>query len=322
MQIPVQYTTFDKELNQELFEQQYYQPEQQLFNKVQIVPFTTTRTGSIEEEILKQQLKKQTLKKWLNTIQLEKEILERELTHRNFNIHVDPTKRIVIVKVQTPCNTIVLCKKFVQVPENVNIHQLKVRVQPEQKIILIKAPFYQTLDQQLAKNMTIFQDQQTVRMFEEELSMDRVMETEPTLYKMCQAMRQHLPTFFVPRVIRHLESGLLKVVLDIVCDQEHMQIRPQDLLVKVHEIERCLAIKVLCDKLLNNTARCQQMTPFFQPKQMCHEFLLPTFVNVAKVNWFQKTNNVIRIELPIIREQLRTILDNTRYQDNQWTRCL
>jgi hypothetical protein len=318
MELPVQYTTFDKELTRELLDQQYYQPEQQLFNKVQMVPYTTARTNTIEEEILKQQLKKQTLKKWFNTIQLEKEILERELTHRNFNIQVDPTKRIVIVKVHTPCNTIVLCKKFVQVPQNVNIHQLKVRVQPENKIVLIKAPFFETLDQQLAKNMTICQDRLAN---EEELCMERVMEIEPTLYKMCQAMRQHLPTFFVPRVIRHLESGLLKVVLDIVCDEEQMQIRPQDLLIKVHEIERCLAIKVLCEKLLNDTRR-YQVTPFFQPKQMCHEFLLPTFVNVPKVNWFQKSDKVIRIELPIIREQLRTVLDNTCYQDNQWTRCL
>jgi hypothetical protein len=301
----VQFTTFQKELTQELLGQQCYQ--QELFNKVQ-----TARTNSIEEEILKQQLKKQSLKKWFSTIQLEKEILERELTHRNFNIQVDPTKRIVIVKVHTPCNTIVLCKKFVQVPENVNIHQLKVRVEPEQKIVLIKAPFFQTLDQQLAKSMTIFQDQRTIRMLEEEMSMERVLETEPALYKMCQAMRQHLPTFFVPRVVRHLESGLLKVVLDIVCDEEQTQIRPQDLLIKVHEIERCLAIKVLCEKWLNDTRRCQQVTPFFQAKQMCHEFLLPTFVNLSNVNWFQKTDKVIRIELPIIREQLR----------NQWTRCL
>jgi hypothetical protein len=292
MEIPVQYTTFDKELNQELLHKSF-------------VPTELQKKQLIHREVEPQQL----IKKWYNTIQLEKEVMERELTYRNFTIQVDPTKRIVIVKVHTPCNTIVLCKKILRIPETVNITLLKVRVQPEQKIVLIKAPFYQTLDQQL----TLCRDQtNTVRMLEEELT----METEPTLYKMCQAMRKHLPTFFVPRVIRHLDSGLLKVVLDIVCDPEQMQIRPQDLLIKVHEIERCLAIKVLCEKWLNDTRRSELVTPFFQPKEMCHEFFLPTFVNLSKVNWFRKNDQVIRIELPIIREQMRTVLDD------KWTRCL
>jgi hypothetical protein len=259
--------------------------------------------------MLKNEMQQQNLKKWFTTIQLEKEMqLIREISHKNLFVTVDPTQRVVIVKVDVP-DMCAPFKRIVRVPQHINIHRMKVRFVPNQKVILIKAPFLQinndvpctttTLEEQMYDQaMFVPTKMQTLTEKLGELELEQLVEQEPTLYKLMTQMRRHLPAFIVPRCYRHMETGLTKVVLDVNCTDNIF--KPEDLLVKVNDIERCLVIK-----MLQGEGKCYEKNlPMLFPRQLVHEFLLPTFVHLHKINWYKTNEQCLRIELPIIRENL------------------
>jgi len=309
MNIPVQFvkitkpTIFEQQLPEQ-FEELKQQLMQQQMQQLTMLPQQQTQLCNT----LPQQ-KQQQLKKWLTTVslmemQLLKNVIRKQqLNQQHFQIKVDRQQRIVIVKLNKQL-TQVPFKRVIVVPQNINICQLKVKFVPEQQVILVKAPYTNCINTccVTVNQQSLQQEQELLNCFTEELLQQQVKVCQPTVYKMMKQMRQHLPTFVVPRCLRQVQTGELKVVLDVQCPE---QFQPEQMQVKLNTVERCLAIKMLCQQLQKEQLICNNNTQLFVPKQMRHEYVLPQFVYVPKVNWFKLNPRVVRIELPILLQLLK-----------------
>jgi len=272
-----------------------------------VLPTETALLTKCDEEKLMELNK---LNEWFTCIELEKELFHRESFLRHLIAKVDPVSRVVIIKVKKGLEA-PLFKRIICIPHFVNMHGLKVKVVVEKKLIMIRAPF--TCNTQTGSSMwrNLEPCYNTPR-----LTTDCILprdafitrqgefsqwHMQPTVYKMLKQLRKYCPTFITPRYMpRCNEVGVFepKVVLDIRCTK----FRPEDVTVKVNELERCLAIKVLreCAEIEKNVI-CK-----FMPRHILHELFVPTLFHLPRCNWFKLNEKTVRIEMPIITEKLNS----------------